>query len=74
MAQLVVRNLDKEIVLALKQRAAAKNRSAEEEHRQILQSVLMEPQPRSFAEVLASMPNVGVDADFKRAQTDKRNV
>ncbi len=66
MAQLVVRNLDKDLVQALKQRAAAQNRSAEEEHRKILQAALKGPKRRSFAVVLAAMPNVGEDADFAR--------
>ena len=68
MAQLVVRNLDDDLVQTLKRRAAAQNRSAEEEHRKILQAALRAPKRRSFAEVLATMPNVGDDADFAREQ------
>lgn len=63
-SNLVVRNVDEGIVLALKQRAAAHGRSAEAEHREILRSVLQRPPRRSFAEVLAGMPDVGEDADF----------
>lgn len=63
-SNLVVRNVDEEIALALKQRAAAHGRSAEAEHREILRSVLQRPPRRSFSEVLASMPDVGQDADF----------
>lgn len=65
---LVVRNVDEGISLALKQRAAAHGRSAEAEHREILKAALQKPARRSFAAVLASMPNVGEDADFLRAQ------
>ena len=61
---LVVRNVDKDVVLALKRLAAAKGRSAEAEHREILRTVLHRPKRRSVAEVLASMPNVGEDYDF----------
>lgn len=61
---LVVRNVDEALVLALKQAAAAHGRSAEAEHREILRSVLHRPARRSVAEVLAGMPNVGEDADF----------
>lgn len=61
---LVVRNVEKEIAVALKQLAAAHGRSAEAEHREILKSVLQRPKRRSVAEVLSSMPNVGEDADF----------
>jgi plasmid stability protein len=40
MAQLIVRNLDEGIVDALKARAARHGRSAEAEHRRILESAL----------------------------------
>ena len=67
MANLVVRNLDQRIVDALKQRAARHGRSAEAEHRAILEEVLLGmPKKKSFAEALASMPNVGQDEDFER--------
>ena len=61
---LVVRNVDEDVALALKQMAAAHGRSAEAEHREILRTVLQRPKRRSVAEVLSSMPNVGEDADF----------
>jgi plasmid stability protein len=70
MANLVVRNLDDNIVQALKERAARHNRSAEAEHRAILEQVLLRPKRRSFAEVLAAMPDVGRDEDFERADTE----
>lgn len=63
-SNLIVRNVDEDIALALKQRAAAHGRSAEAEHREILRSVLQRPKRRSLAEILAAMPNVGEDADF----------
>jgi plasmid stability protein len=61
---LVVRNIDEDIAIALKQRAAANGRSAEAEHREILKDALQRPQRRPFGEVLGRMPNVGEDADF----------
>jgi plasmid stability protein len=61
---LVVRNVDEDVALALKQLAAAHGRSAEAEHREILRTVLQRPKRRSVAEVLSSMPNVGEDSDF----------
>lgn len=61
---LVVRNIDESVVQALKQAAAAHGRSAEAEHREILRTQLLRPPRRSFAEVLASMPDVGEDSDF----------
>ena len=69
MANLVVRNLDQRVVDALKQRAARHGRSAEAEHRAILEEVLlMKPKKKSFAEALAAMPNVGQDEDFERIE------
>ena len=72
MAQLVVRNLPEELVKALKQRAAKHNRSAEQEHREILCAAWRAPRRRHLAEVLAAMPNVGRDEDFARKQSDRR--
>lgn len=72
MAQLMVRNLPEELVKALKQRAAKHNRSAEQEHREILRAALRAPRRRPLADVLASMPNVGEDEDFMRQQADHR--
>jgi len=72
MAQLMVRNLPDELVRALKRRAAKRNRSAEQEHREILKAALQGTRRKSLAEALASVPNVGVDADFARDQVDRR--
>lgn len=73
MAQLMVRNLPEELVVALKQRAAKRNRSAEQEHREILKAALRGTRRKTLAEVLASMPNVGKDEDFARRQADRRS-
>lgn len=73
MAQLMVRKLPDELVKALKQRAAKHNRSAEQEHREILLAALQGPRRRSLARVLASMPDVGRDSDFARDQVDSRS-
>ena len=72
MAQLMLRNLAEDLVKALKQRAAKHNRSAEQEHREILQAALRGPRRRSLADVLGSMPDVGTDRDFVRLQVDQR--
>jgi plasmid stability protein len=66
MATLIVRDVDEALVRALKARAAENGRSVEAEHRAILTETLAQPKRRSFAEVLASMPDVGLDADFQR--------
>ena len=68
MPDLLVRGVDEELVRALKERAGAHGRSAEAEHRAILAAALARPKRRSFAEVLASMPPVGLDADFERVK------
>ena len=70
MANLVVRNLDQRIVDALKQRAVRHGRSAEAEHRALLEGVLLRPKGKSFAEALVAMPNVGLDEDFERVDDD----
>jgi plasmid stability protein len=72
MAQLIVRDLPAELVVALKRRAAKQNRSAEQEHREILKAALTAPKRRSLAAVLAAIPNVGEDDDFRREQSDRR--
>jgi antitoxin FitA len=66
-ANLLVRGVDEAVVRALKKRAGEHGRSAEAEHRAILAAALARPNKRTFGDVLASMPNVGVDADFERA-------
>jgi plasmid stability protein len=63
---LVVRNVDEDIALALKQLAAKHGRSAEAEHREILKAALQRPKRRTVAQVLSNMPDVGEDSDFER--------
>jgi plasmid stability protein len=65
---LVVRNVDGDVVRALKETATRHGRSAEAEHREILREALMRPRRRPLSEVLAQMPDVGHDEDFARAK------
>lgn len=51
MAQLTVRNVDDDIAAALKQRAARAGRSAEAEHRKILEEALRPQANPDFFEV-----------------------
>jgi len=75
MANLVVRNIDDEIVKALKEKAGLSGHSAEAEHRIILAQALLRPKKKSFTEILMNMPNVGRDTDFERLQeVSDRNV
>jgi plasmid stability protein len=74
-SQLIVRNVPPGIVKALKRRAASHGRSAEAEHREILQSALLaEPEGESFKALLASMPDVGADDDFSVPRDLPRDV
>lgn len=67
MANLLVRGIEDTLVQALRERAALHGRSSEAEHRAILATVLRRPKKRSFAEALMSIPAVGDDSDFTRA-------
>ena len=71
MANLIVRNVEDEIVRALKARSGEHGISAEEEHRRILRRALLEPRQRSFAEALSRIPDVGEDEDFARVQDER---
>jgi plasmid stability protein len=59
------------LVRALKERAGIHGRSAEAEHREILASALQRPRRKSFVQVLASMPDVGIDPDFERVEASR---
>lgn len=74
MANLIVRNLDEALVRKLKQRAARHARSAEAEHRVILEAALMRTRRKSLADVLACMPDVGRDEDFERQQDTSKDA
>jgi plasmid stability protein len=66
MPDLLVRGVYDGLVQALKKRAGAHGRSQEAELRAILAAALLSPPRRNLAELLAAMPDVGVDADFQR--------
>ncbi len=71
MANLLVRNIDDKVVVALKQRAGREQISAEALHRKILEEALLSRR-KSFTEVIASMPDSGLDTDFERAAQPAR--
>lgn len=65
MSKLIVRDLDEEVIEALKRAAATNGRSAEDEHREILRAHLMvRPKRRTFKEALADMPYFDDDTLF----------
>lgn len=62
MAQLTVRNVEEAVAAALKERAAKAGRSAEAEHRRILQEVLMtRPAADFFERARARRIRLGAD-------------
>jgi plasmid stability protein len=61
---LVIRNVDEAVVLALRQQAESHGRSEEAEHLEILKLALQKPGTLPFTEALASVPTVGEDADL----------
>lgn len=74
MANLLVRNIEDKVVQALKKRAGREHISAEALHRKILEDALISRR-KSFAEVIATMPDAGLDTDFERkAQQSRRHV
>ena len=74
MAQLIVRNLGKEVIEALKERAGRHGRSAEAEHREILREALLRPPTEDPKSVLLEMPDVGEDSDFERIRDLPRRI
>lgn len=64
--QLLVREVDPKLVKALKERAIANGRSAESEHRMILQEALGGTHRISLAEAILKIPTGSDDDVFKR--------
>jgi plasmid stability protein len=74
MTQLTVRSVSAEIVLALKQRAAAHGRSAEAEHREILRDALLKKEGDFAARAKALRERLRSTADSSeiiRADRDR---
>lgn len=75
MGQLIVRGLDDRLIQTLKRRAARFGRSAEAEHRAILEQTLR-PETETFAEVAASLrartpPQTTDSAELIRRDRDR---
>jgi plasmid stability protein len=62
-SQLIVRNLDDEIVDALRRRAAQHGRSAEAEHREILRAALSPKPHTSLKKHLLAIPKSVADEE-----------
>jgi plasmid stability protein len=73
MSQLIVRNLEKRVVAALKARAASHGRSAEAEHRAILERVLLGHQPaadfKAFLRSIPATPDLKLSRSRDRGRT-----
>ncbi len=75
MPQLLVRDLEDEVVQALKQKAAEEGTSVEEAHRRVLRVALLSRRPKKgFKEFLLEMPEGGDDAIFERHRSLPREV
>lgn len=75
MATLIVRNLEPEVIGALKQRAARRGHSTEAEHREILREALGRARrPKSLKQLLLEMPCLGDDRAFARRRQRPRRV
>jgi plasmid stability protein len=74
MAQLIVRNLEEDVVQALKERAGRHGQSAEAEHRDILRQVLLPKPAEDPKSVLLDMPAGADDADFERIRELPRRI
>lgn len=76
MAQLIVRRIEEEIVTRLRERAARRGVSAEEEHRRILREAVLEARPRrgNLKDHLGRMPDVGDDKLFGRPHAKPRRL
>ena len=76
MAQLIVRKIEDEVVARLRQRAARRGVSTEEEHRRILREAVIGrgAQHGSLKDHLARMPDVGNDEVFERSEATLRSV
>ena len=75
MGQLIVRGLDDRLIQALEQRAARAGRTAEAEHRAILEQALR-PETETFAEAAARLrartrPQTTNSADLIRRDRDR---
>lgn len=78
MAELVVHDVEPALVAKLQQRADEHRRTIEDEHRSILRDALLplnhESSAMTFEGYLRNMPEVGIDADFSRADGSIREV
>jgi antitoxin FitA len=75
MAQLLVRDLEDDVVHALRQKAAEEGTSVEEAHRRILRlALLSKKHKKGFKEFLLEMPGGGDDSIFDRHSSQPREV
>jgi plasmid stability protein len=68
MTDLILRNVDDRLVLALRTLAVRHGRSAEAEHREILAAALLQARKKEIVRVLSTMPDVGDRVVFARTR------
>ena len=66
MANLIVRNVEEDIVKALKSRSGKHGISAEEEHRRILRRALLEPRQKRWAFLKQVVRELELEAEVRR--------
>jgi antitoxin FitA len=76
MAQLIVRNIEDEVVAKLRERAARRGTSTEEEHRRVLREAVLPGHLRrtSLKDHLRKMPSGDDDRVFERPRAKTRPV
>jgi len=74
MAQLIVRNISDRVVEALKRRAAEHGRSAEAEHRALLEATLLRKGGPSLKKHLLAIPELGEVEDFAIPRDRARRI
>jgi antitoxin FitA len=74
MAQLLVRGLTDDTVRRLRERAQARGRSAEAEHRAILEAALAPRTTQDWVEALQNGPLAEVDDEIWRDILDRRDT
>jgi plasmid stability protein len=74
MASLLVRNLPDDLVRRLRIRAAENSRSAEAEHRAILEAALAPRPKRRLVDLLRDSPLAELDPDRLRARDPGREI
>lgn len=72
MTSLTVRKIDDKTTAALKLRAGGNGGRAEAEHRPVLEGNVLFPAKKTFAQIIATIPKAGREADFRLERSGDR--